>query len=67
MVHSDYAYKLLAAVMTAAEACERYGLEQSTVRQAIRRGELSARKSGKTWLILAEEAEARWGHRRTLD
>jgi len=49
-------------VMTAGEIVKCYGLDESTVRQAIRRG-LPARKSGGTWLVLRSVAEARWGSR----
>ncbi len=48
-------------VMTAAEVCEQYGLGLSTVRLAIRRHTITARKSGDTWLLLRRDAEARWG------
>ena len=53
----------LAAVMTAAEAVERYNLSPTAVRAAIRRGSIAARQSGKTWLITRREAEALWGGR----
>lgn len=51
----------LDAVMTASEVCEVYGLSHSTVRQAIDRGVVTARKSGGTWLIMARDAKLRWG------
>jgi len=50
------------AVMTAGEIVKLYGLDESTVRQAIYRG-LPARRSGGTWLVLRSVAEARWGNR----
>jgi hypothetical protein len=50
----------LSAVMTAGEACEKYGLAEATVRQAINRAQIFARKSGGTWLIRRTDAEARW-------
>lgn len=53
----------LETVMTAAEACEVFGLSESTVRQAINRETIPARKSGETWLILRKHAEARWAKR----
>lgn len=51
----------LNAIMTAGEAAEEFGLAESTVRQAINREQIVARKSGGTWLILRKHAEARWG------
>ena len=53
----------LSSVMTAGEIVECYGLDESTVRQTIRRGDIPARKSGGTWLVLRSVAEARWGNR----
>jgi excisionase family DNA binding protein len=50
----------LFAVMTAAEAAREFGLSQSTVRQAINRGQVPARKSGGTWLVLRSDAEKQW-------
>jgi len=50
----------LADVMTPGEAVEVYALAEATVRQAINRGQIYARKSGGTWLILRADAEARW-------
>lgn len=52
----------LAEVMTAAEVQKEFGLAEATVRQAINRGTLTARKSGETWLVLRKDAEARWGN-----
>lgn len=51
----------LREVMTAAEVQKEFGLAEATVRQAIYRGTLPARKSGETWLVLRKDAEARWG------
>ena len=51
----------LETVLTAAEACEVYGLAEATVRQAINRGTLPARKSAETWLVLRADCDARWG------
>jgi hypothetical protein len=48
-------------VMTAAEVTVEFGLAEATVRQAINRDTLYARKSGETWLVLRKDAEARWG------
>jgi excisionase family DNA binding protein len=47
--------------MTTAEVAALYGLSDATVRQAILRGALPARKSGGTWLIRARDAKDRWG------
>jgi excisionase family DNA binding protein len=49
--------------MTTAEVAERYGIAAATVRQTILRGALRARKSGGTWLIRPEDADAQWGDR----
>lgn len=49
-------------VLTAGEATEIYGLASATVRQAINRGNIPARKSGGTWLIRRADAEALWGN-----
>lgn len=55
------AQKQLNTVMTAGEAAEEFNLSESTVRQAINREQIIARKSGGTWLILRKHAEERWG------
>lgn len=55
--------RALEEIMTSAEVCEEFGLNESTVRKAIERDTLQARKSGGTWLILRADAEARWGNR----
>lgn len=52
----------LNAVMTPGEAVEVFGLAEATVRQAINRGQIFARKSGGTWLIRRSDAEKRWGN-----
>jgi excisionase family DNA binding protein len=52
-------YKL---VMTTSEVAEAYGIGNRTVREAIEKGWLKAQKSGGTWLIRRQDAEARWGH-----
>lgn len=54
----------LSDVMTSAEVCEEFGLSESTVRKAIERGTIPARKSAGTWLIRRSDAEARWGGER---
>lgn len=54
--HSD----TLDAVMSAGEVAVRFGLAEPTVRQAINRGQIPARKSGGTWLVLREDAERKW-------
>lgn len=51
----------LNTVMTAAEAAETFELAEATVRQAINRGQIPARKSAGTWLIRREDAEKKWG------
>lgn len=54
----------LESVMTAAEAAEEFGLTESSVRKAIERDTIPARKSAGTWLILRSDAEKRWSDRR---
>lgn len=56
---------LLDQVITAGEAVELYNLSPSAVRKACQRGQIPARKSGSTWLILREDAEKEWGHRKS--
>lgn len=51
----------LDGVMTSSEIVARYNLNESTVRQAILRGSLHARKSGDVWLVRREDAKKRWG------
>ena len=54
-------YKLM---MTTAEIAEAYHLSDRTVREAIEKGWIKARKSGSVWLIRRQDAEARWGSKR---
>lgn len=51
----------LHAVMTAAEVGEVYGFAEATVRQAINRGQIPARKSGGVWLVAKSDVVAKWG------
>jgi excisionase family DNA binding protein len=51
-------YKLM---MTTSEVAETFGINDRTVREAIDKGWIKARKSGGTWLIRRQDAEARWG------
>jgi len=53
----------LSLVTTPQEVAELYSVKAPTVYQAIRRGKLTARKSGGTWLILRADAERLWGGR----
>ena len=53
----------LDTILTAGEATELYGLASATVRQAIKRGNIPARKSGGTWLLRRSDAEELWGAR----
>ena len=52
-------------VMTFSEACERWGLSESTLRMAVKRGTLEEgkdyRKSGKVWLITKEAMKEKYG------
>ncbi len=52
---------ILKGVMTVAEAAERWGLETSTLRHAIREGRLRAVKSGGTWLVAEADMAAAYG------
>jgi len=54
---------VLSLVTTLQEVAELYPVKAPTVYQAIRRGKLTARKSGGTWLILRADAERLWGER----
>jgi excisionase family DNA binding protein len=54
----------LYAVLTTSEVAELYGLDDSTPKKAAQEGAIPARKSGGTWLIRREDAEARWGKRK---
>jgi len=48
-------------VLTVVETAERYGVSVAAVRAACKRGAVSCRKSGATWLIDRHSAEKRWG------
>jgi excisionase family DNA binding protein len=48
-------------VMTPKEIAEEYPVTTSAVYQAIRRGQVPARKSGGTWLLLREDVSNMWG------
>jgi hypothetical protein len=50
----------LEQVITAAECSQLLGVESSVIRRACERGQVAARKSGGTWLILKSDAEYRW-------
>lgn len=55
-----------AVEMTVREIAQKFGVDESTVREAAKRGWIPARKSGATWLIRSRDAHARWGrHDRT--
>jgi excisionase family DNA binding protein len=47
-------------VMTVQEVAQAFGKSRYTVHAAIRRRRLPARKSGSTWLIRRQDAEAYW-------
>ena len=50
--------------MTVKEIAEEFGVDESTVREAAKKGWIPAHKSGATWLIRRHDAQARWGERR---
>lgn len=52
----------LNAIMTAAEVVEKFNLSESTVRVAISRDQIKARKSGGTWLLRREDVIKKWGN-----
>lgn len=54
-------YKLM---MTTAEVAETFGISDRTVREAIEKGWIKARKSGGTWLIRRQDAEQRWSKKK---
>jgi excisionase family DNA binding protein len=56
-------YPDLDAIMTAGEVVEQYSMSNATVRVAISRGQIPARKSGGTWLVHRADVERRWGQR----
>lgn len=56
----------LNAVMTAGEIEDTYGLGTGTVRQAINRRQIIARKSGDIWLVRRTDAETKWGSSTTM-
>lgn len=49
--------------MTVKEISEEFGIDESTVREAAKKGWIPARKSGATWLIHKRDAHTRWGKR----
>jgi anion-transporting ArsA/GET3 family ATPase len=51
----------LEQVITANEAAQLYKRDMSTIRRACINGWIPARKSGRVWLILRSDAQARWG------
>lgn len=51
-------------MMTTTEVAETYGISDRTVREAIEKGWINARKSGGTWLIRTQDAEKRWGSKK---
>jgi len=48
-------------VLTVSETAAKYGVSVAAVRAACKRGAVSCRKSGSTWLIDRHSAEKRWG------
>lgn len=55
---------VLLLVMTPQEIAQHYPISVDAVYQAIRHQRLTARQSGKTWLVLRRDAERLWGHKR---
>ncbi len=48
-------------IMTPQEIADEYPITVDAVYQAIRRGRISARKSGRAWLLLRRDVEDMWG------
>ncbi len=63
--------KALYEVLTFAEAAEKWGLGESTLRSAIHRGRFEegkeVRKSGKTWLITVSAMKRVYGESKEND
>lgn len=55
------ALKELYSVVTLSEACRLWGLHRTTVTYCIDTGLLSARRSGRVYLLLTRELTARYG------
>lgn len=49
--------------MTVVEVSQEFNLDPSTVREAIYKERVNARKAGGVWLVSRKDAEARWGNR----
>jgi len=50
-------------LLTVVEIANEFNLDPSTVRDAIYKKRIEARKAGGVWLISRQDAEARWGNR----
>lgn len=61
----EYDVRILDEVMTTSEACLKWGLSESTIRQSIRNNRLiedvEYRKSGKVWIITKKAMERLYG------
>jgi excisionase family DNA binding protein len=57
----DAIKELRVDMLTVAEVAASYRINDRTVREAIHKGWLKARKSGGTWLIRRQDAHERWG------
>jgi hypothetical protein len=51
----------LTEVMSSSEVTAVFGLSQSTVRNACKRGSIPCRKSGNVWLVKRVDATRLWG------
>ncbi|MCK6581409.1 MAG: hypothetical protein L6Q98_25235 [Anaerolineae bacterium] len=51
----------LDGVMSTSEVEKYFGLAEGTAKKAAQRRQISARKSGGTWLIRRDDAQVRWG------
>lgn len=54
---------VLEEVVTVNEVAHLFDLDTSTPKKAAKKGRIPARKSGKTWLMLREDARLIWGQR----
>lgn len=57
------AESVLEEVVTVWEVANLFSLDQSTPKKAAKKGRIPARKSGKTWLMLREDARLIWGEK----
>lgn len=62
LTEGDYAEKAIYSVVTIAEASRMWGRSQTAFINAIMRGHVVARKSGRTWLINTHSILIHYGY-----